>query len=91
MESMETDFKKMIDDKIKEEQLVQEKKVLTARLKFLIIEIVIGLVGWLILIYQLGWLIGLSIMLIISGNNLGLMRRVYTERKNIFKIIWKDR
>jgi len=77
---MEKDFKKMLEEQIAKEKLIKEKYITKVRLIILTFEIIIGFIGWVILVSKLGWLVGLGVLFILAANNLTIYREIYKKR-----------
>ena len=65
-ENLEQEFEKLVR-KAEEESMIRQKKV---NYGLMIIESVLQLSGILIVIYKLGWLVGLGLFMWTMGNNL---------------------
>jgi len=71
-EKLEHEFEKLVR-KAEEESKIRQKKV---NYGLLIIESVLQLSGILIVIYKLGWLVGLGLFMWTMGNNLQNIRTI---------------
>lgn len=91
MESMEKDFKELLEKKRSEIQAGVDKNIKKYRARYLIIELIVGIIGYGLIIYNFSFLLALGVWFAIWSNNMG-MTRTYHKGKNkeINQEIWKE-
>ncbi len=82
--------KRMIELEKQKKEIMEEtiRKAKKLQRNYLIVEIILQLVGFTIISYQLGGWVVLGLVLVLFGNNLSIHRVIY-QGKNIWKTIWQ--
>ncbi len=95
IESSEKDFQEMLmkrqHEKMKKELDEKQKtthKVLRLQLLYLAVEGVTLIIGYGLIFYQLGFLVGLGIWFIFWSNNLSILRNLYKDSHKLIKELW---
>lgn len=85
---MEKEFNELFEKKRKEIQLQVDNELDRIRRKYLIIELVFSIIGYVLIIYSVGFLLALGIWFATWGNNMSMVRTIF--KNNINREIWKD-
>ncbi len=88
MESSEKEFEDLVKKKQEEIQYETDMKVLNLRKWYLRIELILSIVGYGVIIYAGGWILGIGFYLVNWGNNMGMLRTVYKEANGLIRNIW---
>ena len=96
MESSEQEFQELQQKRIKElldarAKILAEATIKAKRFQFyyVIMELVLGLAGYLIVGFMVSWWLVLGLFLINWSINLSNRRTIYQNKKNLWSEIWK--
>lgn len=77
VESSEKEFQQLVEKRKKELQLEVDKKIHNYKKIYVVIELVLGIIGFGIIIYTGGWLLALGIGVAMTGNNMMQNRKFW--------------
>ena len=88
MESIENEFITLMKKKMEKEKVVKDNS--GARIVALIFELIIGIIGYGIIIYHTNAWVGLGLFFALWSNNMGVIRGMYNNIYKHSKALWED-
>lgn len=81
-------YKKWLLEQEKKRKIEEEKKLAKAKLIYLLFELIISITGLIIIGYNTNGWVCLGLLLVLWGNNMGVIRVMLTNKSNFVRKIW---
>jgi Na+-translocating ferredoxin:NAD+ oxidoreductase RnfE subunit len=88
MESMEKEFTKLLNEKFTSKNDEKRKKMVKMRRLFIFIELIVGLMGYVIIAYTFNMWLVLGLFCVLLGNNISMARSI--TKNDFWEDIWRE-